>query len=192
MTKYFLHGGRTSEPGEENRKFTREFFGVDKDEVNILLVYFARSRVDWAIKSEQDQARICQENTGKTLNFKIASEIDFLEQTAWADVIYLSGGDGVLIKNALSAYKNITELFSGKTILASSAGVNVLAKYYYDNDYDRIEEGLGLLNIKTLCHFGPGNSHGKDYDQKLTELKSYGEDQETLAIPEQTYVTLEE
>ena len=69
---------------------------------------------------------------------------------------------------------------------ASSAGVYVLSQYYYSNSRDDIYTGFGILPIKTFCHYTEEKSN------KLEKLKKYGEDVPVYAIPEETYVIIEQ
>ena len=42
---------------------------------------------------------------------------------------------------------------TNKIIIGVSAGTNFLSKLYFSNDREKVEVGLGVLPIKTICHF---------------------------------------
>lgn len=118
----------------------------------------------------------------------LASEKTYtlIDQIKSADVIYLRGGETEMLKEMLSKIKNLSELWQGKIVAASSAGVYVLSKYYYTNSKDDIYEGFGILPIKTFCHYAEEKS------DKLEKLKKYGEDLKVYAIPEEKFFIIEQ
>ncbi|MPN10521.1 hypothetical protein SDC9_157816 [bioreactor metagenome] len=76
--------------------------------------------------------------------------------------------------------KNINKLeslFEGKTIIGSSAGACVLGKYFYDNDYDKLDEGLGIINFKIFCHYDESGL------ELVKKLDNYKEKLELLLLP---------
>lgn len=183
-TTFLLFGGAT----RKNYSKTKQFFeeGLSKlvqSEINFLLVYFAKDESRWD-ECRQRDVNIISQFPDKNINFVLADAENFDEQAKKAEIVYLQGGDGPRIKNALEKF-DLNKIFAGKIILANSAGVNVLAKYYYDNDYDRIDEGLGILPIKIICHFAP------EVVSKLEALNNYKEELEVVALPECEYITKE-
>lgn len=110
---------------------------------------------------------------------------DFSNQLKSADVVFLKGGITLSLYKILKKVPNLEKSFSGKIIAGSSAGALVLAKYYYDGDYDTYNEGLGILPIKMICHWG------EQRHSKLEDLKKFGEKLEIYAIPEEKFVIYE-
>ena len=163
---------------------------INKKEINLLIVSFARSEDQWELSLEERE-KIIRLNYDKEIKFNLATEAKFVSQLKKADSVYLRGGNCYLITNILKKYSDLKDLFDGKIIAGSSAGVDVLAKYYYDNDYDAIEKGLGVLPIKAICHYGKGNTYGKDFYPKLQKLKNYNEDLETVALKETEFIIRE-
>ena len=187
MTKYILHGGtkKVDEVYIRDYEFLREMLKIDKAVINILLCYFAKDPARWPDLLAEDQADFNKVSDGKELIFHVADEQLFADQLAGVDVLYLRGGDGHLIKNILSKTKNLPELFAGKIVGACSAGVNVLAKYYYDNDYNQIEDGLGILDIKSICHYDGSLAEARD------RLMLHAEKLEMVCLPEDEYIIIE-
>ena len=92
-TKYFLHGGETKNGLKDSSEFFTSLTKIDKSELNVLLVYFARTPDQWQSLSMEDMDNFLS-NSDKPLNFEIAREKDFENQINWADIVYLKGGDG--------------------------------------------------------------------------------------------------
>jgi peptidase E len=187
MTKYILHGGRARIENKSNKRFFEEILNISNKEVTVLLLNFAKPKSKWPeyVKSEKKWFRKAARD--KKVNFIIADTTNVVEQIKKSDVIYMAGGDGHLIKKELDKVPNLAKLFNGKTVAGSSAGTNVLAKYFFTNDYDRIEAGLGILPIKTICHIGKGNMYGKDYAKEIKQLEKYHPEFETIALKETEY-----
>ncbi|KKQ79035.1 MAG: hypothetical protein UT02_C0049G0005 [Parcubacteria group bacterium GW2011_GWC2_38_7] len=187
MSKFILHGGATRIDSASNSNFFQE---IAKDlplNAIILGVYFACLEDTWDERFNFFKERLIKESGRKDLQFILAKKdlSEFVDQTKKTDVIYLHGGETPLLKEALSKVDNFAELLRDKVVAGSSAGVYVLSKYYYSNDYNDIFEGLNILPIKSFCHY---NDSKKD---KLELLKKYKEDLPVYAIPEEKFFVIE-
>jgi peptidase E len=121
----------------------------------------------------------------KIVNFRLAKVHEFAEQTKWADAIYLAGGFATsLMVKGLALTKSLDKLFEGKIVGGTSAGANCLARYYYGNEIKKIEEGLGILNIKTYCHYKPENR------KTVEKLASHKEKLPLLVLPNYKWVIM--
>ena len=158
MTKYILHGGNTSESSSDNDSFFREMTLGMKGEVQVLLNYFSRKEDEVQEKFEQDKRSFFTNSKNKDLNFEIAEEKQLADQLKRADVMYMRGGNTSRLVEKMKYTKNHKKLFEGKVIAGSSAGAYALSKYYWGNDTRKIGKGLGILNIKTYCHYLPEDS----------------------------------
>ncbi|OGH93691.1 MAG: hypothetical protein A2538_00615 [Candidatus Magasanikbacteria bacterium RIFOXYD2_FULL_41_14] len=187
MTKYILHGGETSRQSPDNKKFFSEVTNSLSDGATILCIYFSSEKEKWLNKFEQDKLNFSSTTRQKVFKFVLADDKTYtlIEQIKQADAIYLRGGNTEMLKEVLSKVENLGELWQGKVVAASSAGVYVLSKYYYTNSMDDIYNGFGVLPIKTFCHYAEEKS------DKLVRLKKYGEDLEVYAIPEEKFFIIE-
>lgn len=188
MTKYILHGGAITRKTEENKKFYSEIVKSLSDDANILCVYFSREKKLWAGLFEEDKFNFSVAAPEKVFNFVLADDqIDNLVgQIKKADAIYIFGGNTDNIKAVLGKVENLKELLKGKVVAGESAGINVLSVYFYSNRLEKISAGLGVLPIKTFCHYT------EDKTDKLEELKNYGEDLKVYALSEEKFVVIEE
>jgi len=190
MTKYILHGGATSSPSIHNKNFFAETTKDLSEPVKVLVVYFActREKKKWEELVENDKKKFSEANPDKKLEFTVASDniSTLIEQITSSDVIYIRGGIETFLYELFLKIKNLKELFQDKVVAGSSAGAYVLSKYFYSNSRDRIEEGTGVLPIKTLAHYSDALSG------KLEELKEHGEDLRVYTIPETEFVIIEQ
>lgn len=188
MTKYILHGGETGRKTKDNKKLFIEMTNELSDRANILCVYFSRPKKIWPQLFKQDKINFSSASLKKDFNFTLADDkTDALtNQIKKADVIYLRGGDTDMLKKTLNKVEKLVKLWQGKIVSGSSAGAYVLSKYYYSNDKACIKEGLGVLPIKTFCHYS------KDKSDKLEGLKKHGEDLKIYAIPEEKFIIIEQ
>jgi hypothetical protein len=192
MTKYYLHGGKASVNSEGNKKFFQRLVDGLDTTVNFLCVYFARDRRinknwNWDVMFEEDKKQISSFCPKTKFNFVLASRDihDFSKQLKNAHVVFLKGGITPSLYKVLKKIPNLEKSFNGKIIAGSSAGALVLAKYYYDGDYDTYSEGLGILPIKMICHWG------EQRHSKLEDLKKFGEELEIYTIPEEKFFIYE-
>lgn len=187
-TKFILHGGCTSRDTEENRKFFLETVdSVKSDKVIILCVYFARPRQRWEESFEEDKAIFLSLGSQKKLDIRLATldKAELIDQIKISDVIFINGGMRGCLKETLENLENFPELIKGKVVVGISAGANILAKYYYSSVAQGIREGIGLLPIKTFCHY-------REEDVKeLKELEDYKENLPIYKIPEEKFIAIE-
>ncbi len=188
MTKYILHGGAASKKTQDNKSFFREAVTGLQSGATILCVYFSRQREKWPQMLEQDTENFCSISEQKDLNMVVASEAPdiFIDQIKQADVVYLRGGETEMLQQALEKIQKFENLLKDKVVCASSAGVYVVSSYYYSNTRQDIFKGLGILPIKTLCHY----SDEKQNEREM--LENYGEDLKVYALPEEKFVVIED
>jgi len=192
MTKYILHAGNTGRKTDDNKNFFYEITRGLSDPVKVLCVYYAKEdKSKWQELFENDQENFSSASPQKVLIFEMANDktIAFVEQIKSADVIYMRGGNSThILQEYLEKVDDLEKLWSGKVVAGSSAGAIVLSEYYYEND-DEVRpynKGLGILPIKTFCHYT------EEQSDKLTKLKEYGENMETIyTIPEEKFFIIE-
>jgi peptidase E len=191
MTKFILHGGMTRIPCENNDKFYKEIISSVNEPVKVLLIFFAAQKERWAELDKEHREKFTERAGNKKIEFKIASEKveDFVDQINWCDIVYIRGGDTPMLKRQLEKVSNFKDLIKDKIVAGSSAGALVFAKYYYEQDYDQIFEGLNFLHVKIIAHYLTKGEYaatsGKD---KLKMLENYKEKLPVYAIPETEFI----
>jgi peptidase E len=183
MTKYIIHGGKTSSNSAINQKYFLETINIPKNEINLLIILFARESKVWMEKFEQYKQIFSNLNTGKKINFVMADPDNqkLAEQINQADVIFILGGETIRLINTIKNTNNLKELFQNKTVAGSSAGANFLSKYYYTINGKEVRPGLGILEIKTFPHYD------QSLVRELEELKNYKEDLPIYTLPEEKF-----
>ena len=184
-TKYILHGGYGNRQNEDNDKFFKEILSVDKKELSILIVLFAKEESEWERRGKALIDQFNSNNTNKKLSFIIASQKSFIKQVANADVVYIYGGKTLKLLNILREYDeqySLHKIFQSKTIAGESAGAYILSKWFYSKAEGGCFTGLGLVDVKTLCHYT-----GKDKEK----LEKCAGESEILLLPEHKYKVFE-
>ncbi|MBW4061039.1 Type 1 glutamine amidotransferase-like domain-containing protein [Candidatus Saccharibacteria bacterium] len=191
-TRIILHGGNSNIKSDKNDDFYQEIIrGVEKDNLSVLCVYFARPEARWEDSYAEDQSvfHALGIETGRDLDTTMATyDMDeLLGSIVEADVIFISGGYNGHLKDTLLTIgvKNFRQMIQGKTLVGISAGANILGVYYYSQGSEEIREGIGLLNIKVLTHYS------EDQTKQLALLKSYKEDIPTVTVAEEEYVVIQ-
>jgi len=192
MTKFILHGGRVRIDCKSNDEFLKAIFDNGKKDTKFLVAGFARPKGEWDLAPDQID-RIIQLNKEKTIKFRLATKENLVDELEWADTILLRGGDTLKLIDELKKVKDLKEVFKGKIVAGSSAGFIALAKYFYDQDHDKILDGLNILPIKAISHFNLPNQYNKDCKKELMKLKEYKkkENLETVALKETEFIIRE-
>ena len=189
MTKYVLHGGETSRPSEDNKKFFFEMTNGLSDPVKVLCVYFSRNKEDWDRLFNQDKESFSSASPTKVLKFARAEDDPkiFKEQLQNTDVIYMRGGDTDKLIEALKPIKNFGKLIQGKVVSGSSAGACALSKYFHTGTAgSKVREGLGILQIKTFVHYA------EEKQKDLQDLENRGQEMPVYKIPEEKFFIVEQ
>ena len=153
MTKFVLHGGFDKNIKYIEDEFFQQSFKDAPQNVKIFLVFFAESEEYLQLRIEQCKGQFNNNKGSKNLEFKMATEENFLEGCAWADVIFLSGGRTANLLESLKKFQNLNKIFEGKIIAGDSAGVNALGHSFYNRKTKEIKEGLGILPFKIIVHY---------------------------------------
>ncbi|GBE16390.1 peptidase family S51 [bacterium BMS3Abin15] len=150
----------------------------------ILVVCFSKPKKTWPEEFEWEKKKFT--HIKKKIEFILADDDPeiFSKQVKRADTIYIKGGDNRLLIDKIKKTNNLEKLFRGKIVAGSSAGANVLSKYYYVRGKKRIEKGMGILPIKVFVHYS------KKWAKEFKSLKEYKEDLEIYKIPETKYLII--
>jgi len=165
-TKFILHGGYAGRPNKNNDKFFKEILRGRQKNLKILLVYFAKRKLDYKRVKKEDVSQFEKSKGDKTLSFEIASKDLFVRQLKQSDIIYLHGGKTLKLLIELKKVSDLRRLLDGKVVAGESAGAYVLSSCFYSKSEKGILNGLGFVPVKTICHYV-----GEDKD-KLKQCRS--------------------
>jgi peptidase E len=181
MTKYILHGGFSRKDNESNRAFFAELVHDVPQGGTVLLVYFASESGDnFDLRFENHQKQIASRAIGKSLNFVLAKESDFITQLQNADAVYFNGGSTTNLLAVLNKYSDFKELLKGKTVAGSSAGAYALAAYGTAHSEEHMRIGLGYLPIRVVCHYE--STELPPSKTSLEEIKQVNEELELVLL----------
>lgn len=152
-TKFILHGGFAGRTNSENNLFFKEILKDTPEQVNILLVYFAKEQTKYERIVKEDTLHFKRNGKDKKFNFEIATIENFLKQLKKADIVYLHGGQTLKLLETLKDYLDLAELLKGKIVAGESAGAYVLSACFYSKTEGEIFKGLGFVPVKTICHY---------------------------------------
>lgn len=173
MTTHILHGGRTKIDSANNRLFFKQFTErVPKDNVKILLCYWARDKKKWNELFEKDKTNIIAQAT-KKVDINIVDTLEKLSsQIKEADVLYFSGGEEEFLRPYMSQLTFLKDSLNNKVFIGSSMGAFLASKHYVlslsDQNEDTVYEGLGLVPYNILCHWNVETNK----DKKIAMIKS--------------------
>lgn len=186
MTKYILHGGGTNLPLKGNKEFYKTIVSGSKGPVKLLLVYYSRAKDEWPKLFEKDKENFSAQNVEKQVELSIADpDLNiFREQLKNTDAIYVRGGNTFQLLEKIKQVPEFVELIKNKVYSGSSAGMYLVCKYFYENDFDKIGEGLGIFPVKAFAHW-------KGEEDILKRLKETGEDLPIYKLAEGETIILE-
>ncbi len=156
-TIYILVGGgcRTGRAKSRLIAAMNDAFAVmHRRSATVLIVPFARQRSEWKPISERYRKALFSGFVRSGIaSVSVADPRTpvFFRQFARADLVFLCGGSELRLQKYISTIKWPRW---GKIIVGISAGANVLAKRYFSNDRNRVETGLGVVPMSTICHYG--------------------------------------
>ena len=182
MTKIILHGGYAGHPDPQNNPFFSEMLKGFSGSINVLLVFFAKPVEEYGRLYNEVTSNFQKNAKDKELHFEIASENDFLEHVANADIIYLQGGRTLKLIDVLKQYPEFEKVASGKVIAGESAGAYALSACFYSKTEGGLFEGLAFVPAKVICHYEGMN------EEKLEECSS---ELETLLLKDYEYKVFE-
>jgi len=175
-TKVVVSGGYAEEPNVPNSQFFKEILKDTCDEITILLILFSRPEEVWDDKSKRTISQFNKVRGTKKIHYIVSKHDELEEQISKSDIIYIRGGTTSLLTSEIARHPKFIELIKGKVVAGESAGTYLLSDYYYSKSEGGIFRGLGLLPVKTICHFEGKNEEQLDKCPEGLEkllLKSY-------------------
>lgn len=196
MTKYILNSGGAKNHPEKEIRFNREIVKGLGDNPCVLFCFFASPRDRWEEKFHSYSNRFLDSmDSGVVPKFDLAFPDSFVDQIKNSDAIVIYGGDDNLL---LFYFKNydLPAVWQGKVVAGSSAGSDILVKYFWTCDWRQTKEGLGILPIKFIpeykSEYGKDDPRGPiDWEVAYDELKNYKEDLPIHALKEGDYIVFE-
>lgn len=193
MKRLILMGGRPWLAGDEGEQFSATLFRYFPRQVKVAFCMFAQSEEQW------EETRVWNANTLKRfrgerqLDLQTMTPDNFVEVSAWVDVIYIPGGDPLQLMETLKACGDIAKLWDGKVIAGSSAGADLFCEGFIWLQQKKFFQGMGWVKATCIPHWraeGEG-SHGykkEDWDWAEAECLRQRPDLPVLCIQEGDFV----
>lgn len=168
MTKYILAGGHPRNAFDSGRAFIEAFSYERVLPIKILVCYFAGDDDKLAAKWAADQALFARFLPLGDYQLELAVQSSFVQQLANCDTVYFKGGNAERLIEVLSKMPDWTSHITGKLVVGTAAGAEMLSRYYFDLDQTAIRLGFNLLPIKVLVHYR-SNYNGQVFDWNRIE-----------------------
>lgn len=192
MKKFILIGGYPHKAIDGGKALCEEMIKGFSGPIRILDCLFARPLENWEKAYQQDKEFFPKNLPNSKLDIELAQPSVFLDQLEKTDVLYFRGGNTGVLMKALSQFPNWSEKLDGITIAGSSAGMDMLAQYCFNLDTLQLEDGLGLLPIKTIPHWKSDyNAPNIDWDDAKQSLSQYKEDLPIVTLGEGEFKVFE-
>lgn len=151
-TTYILAGGNDRLSSDYGKRLSDE---IARYTVNpkILSCFYSQPEKTWAEKAE-DWSGWFKENFQWPFTYDYTKSDTFLDQVKDSDVIYFHGGDTKLLLSRLPNGEVLKDLFENKVVIGSSAGSNMLARYYWSSTKGEFGEGKAVLDMAVMVHYG--------------------------------------
>ncbi len=196
MTRYYIQSGGLNNAPKLRKRYHEDIISDAAQPRRFLLCNFAQGREYWEARYPGYCAMI-REDTGRNdLEFKLAMPDSFEDQIAWADAVYMHGGDDHLAMFWLKKY-DLKSLFENKIVATNSATSDALSVSFWPCDWRSVFDGLGLLPMKFIAHYGSdwGSEEPRgpiDWGVAYVQLDEYGDGNvPVLALKEGEYAVFE-
>ena len=197
MTRYLLNSGGVKRHPARQRRFHQAMVAGHGSAPHILICSFAQPREVW----EGKFPGYCQAITkdlpaGLKPKFTLAFPDQFAAQCQQADAVYLNGGDDHLVQYWLRQFE-LPKIWEHCTVATNSASSDALAVSFWTCDWRKCMDGLGLLPIKFMPHYGStamdDDPRGPiDWPDARRELAAYGNQRlPIVAEPEGVFASYE-
>lgn len=182
MTKFILAGGADRKYESYGQNLAAEISKTVKKPAKVLSCFFAEPREAWEMKFEQRKTWFGQV-FGDDVSCSLAYPDTFPSQVQAATVLYLHGGDDVLLSFYMQQYDAVL-LFKHKIVVGSSAGANWLSKNFWTCDWRASRKGSGLTDLNIITHY-ESKEYGMQDPRGLLDWRKAKENfQDTISTTE--------
>jgi hypothetical protein len=193
MTIFILAGGNDRKFPDYGRRLDEE---IAKHVTNpkILSCFFSQPEETWEQKAK-DYKSWFSNNFTQPFTYDYARADSLLQQMDAADVVYFHGGDTQLLFEHLPPAEELKKHFQDKVIIGSSAGANMLSTYFWSSKRAAFGEGLGILDVNIMVHYGALDHDGfkrttEDWQREEAEFQKRIGDRKITYLPEAQFIVI--
>lgn len=189
MKRLILMGGRPWFAEDGGKNFVETLFRYYPEQVKLAFCIFAQPEEQWEETRAWNTRMFDKFKGNRTVSYQTMTKENFAEVSAWADVIYLPGGDSFALSEKLKPF-DVGMLWDGKVIAGSSAGANLMCEGHISLDHKAYGQGLGWVKATSIPHWRSNYNNYTNEDWDLLEQKALSEAPGTpvLCIPESDFV----
>jgi len=190
MKRLILMGGRPWFAEDGGKKFVDTLFRYHPNEVKLAFCIFAQPEGQWEETRQWNTSMFDKFKGERKVEYRTMTNDNFAEVSAWADVIYMPGGDSFVLPEKLKSF-DVTKFWDGKVIAGASAGAYFMSNGFIGLSDRKFGRGIGWVNVSCIAHW-----RAKDYEDYTDEDWSWAEqealrqlpDTPVLCIPESEFV----
>jgi len=161
MKRLILMGGRSWMAADGGKRQVEVLLRYFPTKANVAFCIFAQDESDWAATQATNVAMLDRFKGGCNIAYQTMTRENFAEVSAWADVIYIAGGEPPKLKAALEACGDIAKIWDGKVVAGASAGMDVLCEHFSYLQDKTILDGFGWVKASCVPHW---RNDGEDAD----------------------------
>jgi len=184
-------GGRPWLAKDGGQGFVDTLFRYYPVEVKLAFCIFAQPESDWEETCKWNTRMFDKFKGNRAVSHQTMTEQNFAEVSAWADVVYVPGGDPAVLQKRLGACGDIAKLWDGKVVAGSSAGADFMCEGYIYLQDKTYGHGFGWIKATCIPHWRSDEWKGyapEDWDFIEQESLKEAPDTPVLCIPESEFV----
>jgi peptidase E len=188
-TRILLHGGRLKLKDSRNDSYFCELVKDLSDGDQVLFIGFARRDESERLEVYEREKGFLLAQTDKAITVINANYKNLIEQIKAAKVVQITGGESPELVKDLLEYADFLPSLAGKLVGGSSAGACLFSKYYWYGEENVVHQGLDMLPIRLVVHYG--SSEYKAADGDFEPLRDIASDLELVTVEECAWVARE-
>lgn len=181
-TRILLHGGYLHAASQSNDEYFTELTRGLQDGDKVLFIGFARTDNRELVDTYNAEKQLILDQTDKKIKVINANRDDLTKQIQGCEAIQITGGSIQALLEVIKEYPEFLDSIRGKTIGGSSAGAMLFSRFAFHSSTESIIEGLSLIPVKLMVHYGNLDFKGTDKFFKL--LSDYDNKTELVALKE--------
>jgi peptidase E len=191
VKRLILMGGRPWVAQDGGERLARALLRHTGKEVKLAFCIFAQPESEWE-QTRQWNIKMFNNFAGdKKLVYQTMTDENCEELSAWADVIYMPGGDTYELMRELKKHPDLASLWDDKIVAGSSAGADALCECFVYLQSKSFGEGLGWVQASCIPHWQHYVGYeAKDWDFIEAEALKRRSDLPVLCIPEGQFVEI--
>lgn len=148
----------------------------------VLFIGFARRDESDRNEVYERDKKLILAQTDKNIEVVNATYDNLIQQAKEAKAIFVTGGKTPELVEDIWKYPDFFDVIKGKTMAGSSAGACLFSTHYFYSEEEGVLEGLQILPIRLMVHYG--NPEYNSTAEYLKLLEVYPNDLELVTLQE--------